>query len=139
MNVKNPLIRFEVLEFMDENRGLEIPKIGTRIRKVREMKDFSQENMSLELGMSVSGYSRIERNEVRITIDKLFQICKILEVRIEDLLSIGNGYKFYKSGYYQDDLGTNSSPLSMDELYKFQIDMLTEEVRYLREILSKLT
>lgn len=46
-------------------------KIGNRIRKVREIKGYSQENLASELGMSITGYGKIERDEVSINMDRL--------------------------------------------------------------------
>jgi transcriptional regulator with XRE-family HTH domain len=46
-------------------------EIGTKIRKIREIKGLSQENIAKELSMSITGYGKIERNEVSINFDKL--------------------------------------------------------------------
>ena len=35
-------------------------KVHEKIRKIRELKNFSQENMAEQLQMSVNGYSEIE-------------------------------------------------------------------------------
>lgn len=42
--------------------------IGSKIRKIREIKGYSQENMAIDLDMSVTGYGKIERNQVAITV-----------------------------------------------------------------------
>ncbi|MBL7838301.1 MAG: helix-turn-helix transcriptional regulator, partial [Bacteroidetes bacterium] len=68
---------------MDKNSETGLAFLGRRIRKLREMNDFSQEFIANELNMSISGYSRIERDEVKLTLDKLIIICRILDISIE--------------------------------------------------------
>ena len=58
--------------------------LGYRIRKLRENKDYSQENMAVELGMSISAYSKIERGITDPSIGRIGQIAKILEVSISE-------------------------------------------------------
>ena len=40
-------------------------KINEKIRQLRKQHQLSQENMADKLGMSVTGYGKIERGEVR--------------------------------------------------------------------------
>jgi transcriptional regulator with XRE-family HTH domain len=56
--------------------------IAYRIRKLRESKDYSQENMAGELSISTSAYSKIERGVTDPSIGRMGEIAKILEVDI---------------------------------------------------------
>ena len=56
--------------------------VGYRIRKLRESKDYSQENMAEELNISVSAYSKIERGVTDPSIGRLAEIAKILDVEV---------------------------------------------------------
>jgi len=56
--------------------------VAYRIRKLRESKDYSQENMAGELNISTSAYSKIERGVTDPSIGRLTEIAKILEVDI---------------------------------------------------------
>jgi DNA-binding XRE family transcriptional regulator len=47
-------------------------KIGNRIKKIREFKNYTQEYMAGQLGISQRAYSKIENDEVSISIEKLF-------------------------------------------------------------------
>ncbi|MEO8147078.1 MAG: helix-turn-helix transcriptional regulator [Bacteroidia bacterium] len=58
--------------------------IGKRIRKIREGKDFSQENIAAELNMTTSAYSKIERGVTDASTSKLIKIAEILEVDVAD-------------------------------------------------------
>ena len=69
-------------------------EIGTKIRKLRELKGLSQENMAYELDMSIAGYGKIERNEVSVNYDKLLKISETLNVRIEDIIGFDEKVAF---------------------------------------------
>jgi transcriptional regulator with XRE-family HTH domain len=53
-----------------------------RIRKLREQKDYSQQNMADELGLSLSAYNKIERGVTDTSVNRLAAIAKILEVDV---------------------------------------------------------
>ncbi|AWK06829.1 hypothetical protein HYN56_22380 [Flavobacterium crocinum] len=53
------------------------------IRKIRELKNLTREYVAAELKMSTSGYGKIERGDVDLTVSKLIEISKVLEVSIE--------------------------------------------------------
>lgn len=56
--------------------------IAYRIRKLRESKDYSQENMAGELNISTSAYSKIERGITDPSVGRIQAIAKILEVEV---------------------------------------------------------
>ena len=56
--------------------------IAYRIRKLRESKDYSQDNMAGELNISTSAYSKIERGITDPSVGRLSEIAKILDVDI---------------------------------------------------------
>lgn len=62
--------------------------IGDQIRKVRELKGLKQEYVAEKLGMSVTGYGNIERNSSELTFGRLEQIAVVLEVTVQDIISI---------------------------------------------------
>lgn len=60
--------------------------VENKIRKIRREKDFSQEYVAEQLGITQSHYSKVERGEVEITMSKLLQLAKLFEVEVKDLL-----------------------------------------------------
>lgn len=60
-------------------------KIGDNIRKYRNMKGWSQEDLALECDLHRTYIGSVERGERNITILNLIKITKTLEVRLEDL------------------------------------------------------
>ena len=59
---------------------------GIYIRKAREKKGYSQEYMADKLDINQATYARLENEETKITLDRLYKISEILEVNILDLL-----------------------------------------------------
>ena len=57
-----------------------IGKVGKNIRKIRELKNISPKDMAEKMEMSLSGYQRIERDEVTIGTDRISQVAEILKV-----------------------------------------------------------
>ena len=62
-------------------------KIGSKIKKLRELKNYTQEYMAQQLHLSVNGYGKIERNDVDVTIGRLEEIAKILETDVMQILT----------------------------------------------------
>jgi transcriptional regulator with XRE-family HTH domain len=63
-------------------------KFGDKIRLLREEKGYSQEAVAAQIGLSVSGYGKIERDQTELTVLKAFEISKVLEVTIYKILDI---------------------------------------------------
>jgi len=53
--------------------------------KIRKLKGFSQEYVADKLNISQNLYSKMERGEATITLEKLTEICKVLEIDIKAL------------------------------------------------------
>jgi transcriptional regulator with XRE-family HTH domain len=62
------------------------------IRKIREIKGFSQAYMAEKLGVSQAGYYKMERDILGVTLEKLVKISKILEFDLCEIIlkEIGN-------------------------------------------------
>ncbi|KAE9536240.1 helix-turn-helix domain-containing protein [Ursidibacter arcticus] len=70
-------------------------KINEKIRHLRETHQLSQEVMADKLGMSVTGYAKIERGEVRSNLPRLEQISEVFDMDICELLSYGEEGQIY--------------------------------------------
>lgn len=61
-------------------------EIGQLIRKKRKEKKITQEALALQCGIDRSYMGRIERGEVNLTVEKLYEIATALEVDMKELL-----------------------------------------------------
>ena len=64
--------------------------IGNNIKQIRELKNYTQDYVASELGVSQSTYARIEKGTIVPKIDKLQRIAEILEVDMSTLLNTTN-------------------------------------------------
>ena len=99
-------------------------KIGLEIKKLRKMQRFTQDHIAQKLDMSVAGYSRIERDEVNVTLDRLQELSDILETTPEFLLGI--------ESENENGLSKDASVDKIERLYLDQIEQLKDEIAFLR-------
>lgn len=59
-----------------------------KIKKIRIEKGISHEAMAYNLGITQAAYTKIEKNETKLTVDRMYRIAEILEVEVSDLLGI---------------------------------------------------
>jgi transcriptional regulator with XRE-family HTH domain len=55
-------------------------RIGEKIKKIRELRNYTQEYVARELEMSLANYSKIERDEIQLTIDRLEKIAVVFQL-----------------------------------------------------------
>lgn len=70
--------------------------LGEKIRYFRKLKGLSQEDLAYELDISLTAYSKIERNITDINFSRLLQITKVLDISLIELLSVNENYKSLK-------------------------------------------
>jgi len=58
------------------------------VAKFRKEKGLTYENMALELGISTPAYRKIEVGKTQLTVERLYQIADILQVKIAIILEI---------------------------------------------------
>lgn len=73
------------------NRGNRIPsklliKLGRNIREVREDKSKTQEQISLDAGIEMSYFSKIERGEANPSLEIIYAIIKALNIKSHEIL-----------------------------------------------------
>lgn len=61
-------------------------KLGARIREVREQRDFSQESVAIEAGISVQQMQKYEKGHNRIAFSRIVELAKALDVSVPILL-----------------------------------------------------
>lgn len=69
-------------------------QIGHKVKKVRELRNFTQEYMADRLGIAQMSYSRLENGQTKMDLNRLQQIAQILEVDPFALMSFDENYVF---------------------------------------------
>ena len=117
------------------------------IRKVRELRNYTQEYMADQMGLSISGYGKIERNDSDISLSRITQIAAILNVSRAKLLEF-NSEEILKEVQNEEKLivdtkthktKTEHSSINQDDLSTLLdiIRSLKEENKKLKEMLNQ--
>lgn len=112
--------------------------VGNKIRKVRELKGFTQDYMASQLEMSQRAYSKLEKEEIKLDWQRIEKISNILEIDPIDLVSFDDNLVFHNSTQ-SGKIHTinNNFPKELKQSYEDRIKHLEEEVLFLRGIIAK--
>ena len=112
-------------------------EINENIKKFRELKNFTREVMADKLEMSVSGYSKLERGDVELTISKLYKIAEVLEVNVSQILNFDASKIFNIKDYGVANVDIQSQTNNYTDPYKDKyIQLLEAEVERLKKLES---
>ena len=59
-----------------------------KLKKFRELRNYTQEYMAENLDITQRAYSSIENGKTQLTVDRLFEIAKILNVTVIEILDL---------------------------------------------------
>lgn len=125
-------------------------QLHEKIKFIRNMKGWSQEEVAHRLGMSISGYGCIERGETDIPFSRLLYLAKVFEVELTELLSLNEKTIFNFSVTQNDQNNHNNwhvNSLNTEEVIKLRaeveklnmfLEQQTKEIIYLKEIIELL-
>lgn len=108
-----------------------INTIGNNIRKVRDLKGLSQENVAISLGITQPSYARLEKDDDRITITRLKQIAIILQTSVAELIN-------EKTAKVINQQNSENPQAYVDVIInadKSHIETLKSEIAFLQELL----
>ena len=118
-----------------EIRLYPMKNLTQNIRKIRELKGYSQQYVAMALNISQRQYSRLENNGVDIKISILKKIATILEVPVVKF------FAFDENLLFRENTPTAKGQYSVSDTlkaqYESQIAHLKEEVAFLRKRLEK--
>jgi transcriptional regulator with XRE-family HTH domain len=70
--------------------------LGNKVKRIRELKNYSQKYLADRMDISQAAYSKLESGETKISDEKLSQIAEILEVKPEDIREF-DSQKYFNS------------------------------------------
>jgi len=115
--------------------------VHEKIRLVRQLKGWSQEEMAGKLDMSPNGYGSIERGETDVNLSRLEQIAALFGIKLSDLFELSEKNVFNlaceqnQSNWHIGSCSVEYLQLK-SELEKQQliVEQKEKEIGYLREI-----
>ena len=122
-------------------------KVLSNIRKTRNLRGYSLENMAMELNISDSAYRKIENNQTKLSLERFLQIAKVLDVSINELIGEKSHREYNQNNneqgtfighqefenFYQENKEINQKLLNS---FESTIKLQQEEILFLREQLS---
>lgn len=104
--------------------------IGGNIRKYREKKNYTQEYVAEELGISRVQYGSIERGENDVTITRIYNIAKILGVSVAEILDLPTVDSYMANNHNSINGIVNDSKIvnKLIELYEDKIQRQNEVI-----------
>ena len=122
-------------------------RIGTRIKRFREIKNLTQEHLAEKLGISQNSYSRLESETVKISTDRLKEIAQILDVPAEYFMNtdapvynFSNNASIKYAGQIENIYDDQKELLHKTiEILEIQLKEANEDRKRLLEIISELT
>ena len=120
-----------------------------RIKEYRKKKGFTYEAMAHELKTSTAAYRKIELNQTKLTLDRLYQIAKVLEISVGDVLEIqassqlnqvnnqnSTGYLQQIENFHQENIEKSEK---IESLYESRLKDKDFVIAQLQKIIEKFT
>lgn len=97
-----------------------------KIRALREIKQWSQEEMAEKLHMSLNGYAKIERGETKLTLDKLEQIANLFNMDALEFMHNANKGVYFMMN---DTVDNNTVYYGIQETQTIELEKLKLEIQ----------
>jgi len=123
-------------------------EVCEKIHFFRQLRKWSQEEMAARLGISTNGYAKIERGESDVSLSRLKQIAKVLEIELVELFNFGEKNIFYVIGdntlqncHQFSNIHSSDNPdeakiqFQLEKLYLI-VQQQSKEIEYLKEIIQ---
>ena len=106
--------------------------IGTKIKNIRELKNYTQEFMAKKLQMTQAGYSKLERGETDIAYSKIEEVAKALGVTTEELVAFDQ-QRFFNS---QTNIKGNNNGIIITDMAKDIKKLYEDKIALLEKMLK---
>jgi transcriptional regulator with XRE-family HTH domain len=108
-----------------------------KLKQLRELKNYTQEYMATELGLSTRAYSKIEAGETQLTINRLNEISRVLGIEPMEILGFDHK-NIFNNCTQEGNIGINhiTIPEKLIEQYEQRIKHLESEIVFLRALVN---
>ena len=108
-----------------------------KIKQLRELKNYTQEHVATQLGLTTRAYSKIEAGETQLTINRLNEISAILGIDPLEVLGFDDK-QIFNNCKQEGNIGINhiNLPDKLIQQYEKTIQALEDQVRLLKNIIS---
>lgn len=122
-------------------------KLHDKIRSVRNQNKLTQEQVAEKLGISTNGYSKIEKGQTKLSIERLQEIANIFDIDIIELINSDEKKVYVQFNENSNQHGHNhgmtfydgnSDMLHEVEKLKLTVAYQQQEIEHLKEIISLL-
>lgn len=107
-------------------------KVGQRIKKLRELRNYSQKYMAEQLEITQQNYSKMEMDEVDFPISRLAKIAEALHMRPADILTFDE-QAIFNSYNVENITNGNGYVLRDGELLETLQKQYEERIQHLEE------
>jgi len=112
--------------------------VGYKIRKIRELKNLTQEHVAEQLGISQASYSKLESGEVEINASRIEKVAELFKMKPEEIYAFDENIVFnycqnHGFGYYNT---VNVVSQCEKDLYEARIKDLTDQLEFLKSLLT---
>lgn len=98
---------------------------GQKLRKLRELRNFTQEYMAKSLGMTQQNYSKMEKSEIKFSEDRVEKLAKILDIDVNKLNNFDEKFIFTQNNEERSFDNGYSNGLS----FNFNVVVGSEELQ----------
>ena len=110
-----------------------------KIKSMREMNQWTQEEVAEKLGMSTTGYAKIERGQTNVSVEKLKQIAQVFNLNVAQLLDDDERFVMCSIGdnnsNYNNYFGTNEKLSLEKEKLKQLLSAKESEIEALKKVI----
>jgi transcriptional regulator with XRE-family HTH domain len=109
---------------------MKIETLSNNIRRIRVSRGLTQENVAIDLGISLTAYGRIEQGKTDVSYSRLQQIADYFKIgvvnffideRTMDVMNDSFDYQYKRKGYHQieEELAEVKADLKMIKTHLF--------------------
>lgn len=125
-------------------------KVNDRIRRLRELKNWSQEDMAEQMQMSKNGYSKLERGESRLSLDRLEQVAAVFKMDVLELMTVNDKGLVYQvnensnhnsASYFDSEQAVAAENEKLRLMLQHRDEMLAQkdsEIQVLKDLVAAL-